>query len=47
MTDPKTDQVVVAVDSTVTGARLGKIEKAASAQGAAVRIGHVSGKGLS
>jgi streptogrisin D len=44
MTDPKTDQVVVAVDSTVTGAKLTKVEKAAAAQGAAVRIRHVSGK---
>jgi streptogrisin D len=44
MIDPKTNQVVVAVDSTVTGDRLSKVEKAASAQGAAVRIRHVSGK---
>ena len=44
MVDPRTDQVVIAVDSTVTGDRLAKVQKAASAQGAAVRIRHVSGK---
>jgi streptogrisin D len=42
--DPRTDQVVVKVDSTVTKVGVGKIQKAASAQGAAVRVQHVSGK---
>jgi streptogrisin D len=40
----RTDQVVIAVDSTVTGGGLAKVQKAASAQGDAVRIRHVSGK---
>ncbi len=44
MVDPRTDQVVVEVDSSVTGARLSKIQKSVAAQGAAVRLRHVSGK---
>jgi streptogrisin D len=42
--DPRTDQVVVKVDSTVSKAGQAKVQQAASAQGAAVRVQHVNGK---
>jgi streptogrisin D len=42
--DPRTDQVVVKVDSTVSQADQAKVTKTASAQGAAVRVQHVKGK---
>ena len=41
--DPRTNQVILKVDSTVKGAKLSKIQSAATAQGAAVRVEHVSG----
>ena len=41
--DPRTNQVVVKVDSSVTAAGLSKVQKAASAQGAAVRVQRVNG----
>jgi streptogrisin D len=41
--DPTTNQVVVSVDSTVTGAKLTTIENAVKAQGAGARIEHESG----
>ncbi len=44
MVDPKTNQVVVSVDSTVKGAKLAKVKAAAKAQGDAVRIRSVKGK---
>ncbi len=44
MTDPKTDQVIVSVDSTVKGAKLAKVKAAAKAQGDAVRVRQVKGK---
>ncbi|MEV5573649.1 S1 family peptidase [Spirillospora sp. NPDC052269] len=42
--DPKTNQVVLSVDKTVTGARLAKVKKAAARHGAAVRLAHVGGR---
>jgi streptogrisin D len=44
MVDPKTDQVVVSVDSTVKGARLAKVKAAAKKLGSAVRVRQVKGK---
>jgi streptogrisin D len=41
--DPATDQVVLSVDSTVTGARLAQVTKAAQQLGGAVRVNHVAG----
>jgi streptogrisin D len=41
--DPATDQVVLSVDSTVTGARLTKVMGAAKQLGGAVRINYVPG----
>ncbi|WP_235834026.1 S1 family peptidase [Actinomadura logoneensis] len=41
--DPKTDQVVLTMDATVSGARLAKVRKAAAKQGAAVRTERVAG----
>jgi streptogrisin D len=41
--DPVTDQVVLSVDSTVTGARLAKVTTAASRLGGTVRIKHIPG----
>ncbi|MFC5181376.1 S1 family peptidase [Actinomadura harenae] len=41
--DPRTDQVVLSVDGTVSGARLAKVTKAAARLGAAVRTERVSG----
>ncbi|MGA5700561.1 S1 family peptidase [Peterkaempfera bronchialis] len=41
--DPATNQVLISVDSSVTGARLAKLEKAAEALGSAARIEKVSG----
>ncbi|WP_245627768.1 S1 family peptidase [Actinomadura oligospora] len=41
--DPRTDQVVLSVDRTVTGARLAKVKAAAAELGPAVRIKHVRG----
>ncbi|WP_235834025.1 S1 family peptidase [Actinomadura logoneensis] len=42
--DPKTDQVVLSVDRTVTGSRLAKVRKAAARHGAAVRLARVGGE---
>jgi streptogrisin D len=42
-TDPKTDQVVVSVDQTVTGARLAKVKAATAKYGSAARIERVAG----
>ena len=42
--DPRTDQVVVKVDSSVNKADRAKVAQAASAQGAAVRVQRVNGK---
>jgi streptogrisin D len=42
-TDPATDQVVLSVDSSVTGARLVQVTNAAKALGSAVRMDYVSG----
>src|SRR5207245_2294069 len=42
--DPATDQVVVSVDQTVTGAKLAKVSAAAARFGAAARIEHVAGR---
>lgn len=42
--DPLTNQVILKIDSTVKGAELSKIQSAATAQGAAVRVQHVSGQ---
>jgi streptogrisin D len=44
MIDPRTDQVVLSVDSTVKGARLAKVQKAAGKLGSAVRMRQVKGK---
>jgi streptogrisin D len=41
--DPASDQVVLSVDSTVTGARLAQVTKAAEQLGGAVRVNHVAG----
>jgi streptogrisin D len=41
--DPKTDQVVVSVDKTVTGAKLAKVKAAAATFGDAARVQHVAG----
>ncbi|RMI39714.1 S1 family peptidase [Actinomadura harenae] len=41
--DPRTDQVVLSVDRTVTGAKLAKVKAAAAALGQAVRIRQVRG----
>jgi streptogrisin D len=41
--DPRTDQVVLSVDSSVTGAKLVKVTDAAKALGDAVRIDYVPG----
>ncbi|MEV5576189.1 S1 family peptidase [Spirillospora sp. NPDC052269] len=41
--DPKTDQVLLSVDGTVSGARLAKVRKAAAKLGAAVRTERVPG----
>jgi streptogrisin D len=41
--DPATDQVVLSVDNTVTGARLAKVTSAAKALGGTVRVQHVAG----
>jgi len=41
--DPKTDQVVVSVDQTVTGAKLGTVKAATARFGSAARIERVSG----
>jgi streptogrisin D len=41
--DPATDQVVLSVDRTVTGARLAKVTSATKQLGGAVRINHVPG----
>jgi streptogrisin D len=43
MVDPITDQVIVSLDSTVTGARLAKVQKAVDALGSTVKVRHVSG----
>ncbi|MFE9102017.1 S1 family peptidase [Actinomadura geliboluensis] len=42
--DPASNQVVLSMDSTVTGARLTKVKAAAAKQGAAVRTERVAGK---
>ncbi|WP_328600906.1 S1 family peptidase [Actinomadura physcomitrii] len=42
--DPKTDQVVLSMDKTVTGAKLAKVKAAAARQGAAVRTKRVGGR---
>ncbi|MFC4909121.1 S1 family peptidase [Actinomadura gamaensis] len=41
--DPRTDQVVVSVDSTVTGAKLAKVKAAAGKLGSTVRMKQVRG----
>ena len=41
--DPRSDQVVVSIDASVTGARLAKITAAAKSQGGAVRIRRMRG----
>ncbi len=41
--DPATNQVVVSVDSSVTGAKLATVEAAVKAQGAGARLEHVDG----
>ena len=41
--DPVTNQVLLSVDSTVTGAALAKVTAAAAKLGSAVRVEHVSG----
>ncbi|MFC4909847.1 S1 family peptidase [Actinomadura gamaensis] len=41
--DPKTGQVVLSIDSTVTGAKLAKVKAAAARQGKAVRTERVAG----
>jgi alpha-lytic protease prodomain-containing protein len=41
--DPTTDQVELSVDSTVTGARLAQVTKAARQLGDAVRVTHIAG----
>jgi streptogrisin D len=41
--DPASDQVVLSIDSTVTGARLAQVTKAAQRLGGAVRINRVPG----
>ncbi len=41
--DPITDTVVVTLDSTVTGAKLAKVQKAINSLGSAVKVRHVSG----
>ncbi|WP_233526271.1 S1 family peptidase [Actinomadura spongiicola] len=41
--DPDTNQVLLSVDSTVTGAKLKRVKAAAAKHGAAVRIEHVAG----
>ncbi|MEW2355934.1 S1 family peptidase [Spirillospora sp. NPDC029432] len=42
--DPAANQVVLSMDSTVTGAKLGKVQKAAQKHGAAVRTERVAGE---
>ncbi|RKS69050.1 streptogrisin D [Actinomadura pelletieri DSM 43383] len=42
--DPDTNQVLLSVDSTVTGAKLKRVKAAVAKHGAAVRIEHVAGK---
>jgi len=42
-TDPVTNQVVVSVDSTVTGARLARVQAALAKAGDAARLEHLSG----
>lgn len=42
--DPTTNQVVVSVDQSLTGARLAKVESVARRFGSAVRIEHVRGR---
>jgi streptogrisin D len=42
--DPRTNQVVLKVDSTVKGSQLTKVQQSATAQGAAVRVEHVKGQ---
>jgi len=42
-TDPVTDQVVVSVDSSVTGARLAQLNAIVASLGGAVRVEHVAG----
>jgi streptogrisin D len=41
--DPATDQVVLSVDSTVTGAKLAQVTSAAEKLGSTVRVEHVAG----
>jgi streptogrisin D len=41
--DPTTDQVLVTVDSTVTGAKLAKVRSGLARYGSAVRLTHASG----
>jgi streptogrisin D len=41
--DPSTDQVVLSVDDSVTGARLAKVQTAARRLGSTVRVEHVAG----
>ena len=41
--DPATNQVVVSVDDSVTGAKLAKVQSAAAKLGGAVRMQHVAG----
>jgi streptogrisin D len=43
MVDPATDQVVLSVDSSVTGAKLVQVTNAAKSLGSAVRMDYVSG----
>ena len=42
-TDPATNQVVVSVDESVTGAKLAKVQAAAARLGGAARVEHVAG----
>jgi streptogrisin D len=42
--DPKTDQVLVSVDETVTGKKLAKVQAATTKLGSAARLEHVAGK---
>ena len=42
--DPATDQVVITTDSTVTGAKLAKVDAVAKRYGAAVRVRKTAGK---
>ncbi|TYC12240.1 S1 family peptidase [Actinomadura syzygii] len=41
--DPASNQVVLSVDDTVTGAKLAKVKAAAAKQGSAIRTEHVAG----